>query len=102
MDLSVVISFLWIYFINDKDGEAAFFVFVLFLMESLREEVDIEINNENKGFRILLDFGFLNFNRLDYMFLDVVFCVIIVKFGVLLVGFIVVVVSFLRVLLLVV
>lgn len=71
-------------------------------MESLREEVDIEINNENKGSRILPDLGSLNLNRLDHMSLDVVLCAIIVKFGVSLVGSIAAVAPSLRMLPLVV
>lgn len=75
---------------------------VPFSMESLREEVDIEINNENKGSRILADLGSLNLNRLDHVSADVVLCSIIVKFGLSLVGSIAGVAPSLRVLPLVV
>ena len=48
-------------------------------MESLREEVDMEINNENKGSKILADLSSLNLNRLDHVSPDVVLCAVIVK-----------------------
>ena len=54
---------------------------VPFSVESLREEVDTEINNENKGSKILADIGSLDLNRLDHVSPDVVLCAIIVKFG---------------------
>ena len=59
---------------------------VPFSMESLWEEVDIEINNENKGSRILPDLSSLNLNLLDHVSPDVILCAVIVKFGLSLVG----------------
>ena len=41
----------------------------------------MEINNENKGSKILADLSSLNLNRLDHVSPDVVLCAVIVKFG---------------------
>ena len=54
---------------------------VPFSVESLQEEVDTEINNENEGSKILADIGSLNLNRLDHVSPDVILCAVIVKFG---------------------
>ena len=75
---------------------------VPFSIESLREEADIEITNENTGSKILADFGSINLNRLDHVSPDVVLCALIVKFGLSLVGSIAGVAPSLRVLPLVV
>ena len=59
---------------------------VPFSIDSLREEADIEVANENTGSKILEDLGSINLNRLDHVSPDVVLFALIVKFGLKLVG----------------
>jgi len=75
---------------------------VPFSVDSLLEEVDIEIANEHIGSKILADLGSLNLNRLDHVSPVVILCAVIVKFGLSLVGSIAGVASSLRLLPLVV
>ena len=53
-----------------------------FSVESLREEVDEEINTEKIGTKILEDIRLLNLNRVEYVSPDVVLCAVIVRFSV--------------------